>query len=44
MLVIPGWENSKGVKAEIKWAKKNNLKMFFPKLFYDLNEIIKWAK
>lgn len=44
LLVIPGWETSEGVKAEINWARKNNLKIFFPKSSNDLEEIIEWAK
>ena len=44
MLVLPGWENSKGTRAEVKWAKKNKMKMFFPKSPDDLKEIITWAK
>lgn len=44
LLVIPGWETSKGVRAEIDWARKNNLKIFFPKSPGDLEEVINWAK
>lgn len=44
ILLIPGWEQSKGVKAEVEWAKKNNLKIFFPKSPDNLEEIIKWAR
>ena len=44
MIAIPGWERSKGARAEIEWAKKNNLKIFFPKSVEDLDEVINWAK
>ncbi len=44
ILAIPGWEKSKGAKAEVEWAKKNNLKIFFPKSSNNLDEIIKWAR
>jgi hypothetical protein len=43
MLAVPGWEKSKGAKAEAEWAKKHNLKIFFPKSPNDLGEILKWA-
>ncbi len=44
IIAIPGWENSQGAKEEIKWAKENNLKIFFPTSPNDLQEVIKWAK
>lgn len=44
MIAISGWEDSPGAKNEVKWAKENNLKIFYPKSTEDLGEIIKWAK
>ncbi len=44
MLALPDWEESKGSKAEIEWARKNKFKILFPKSPDDLEEIIKWAK
>src|SRR3989304_8230829 len=37
MLVMPGWEQSKGAQAEVEWGKKNNIQMFFPKSPQDLD-------
>jgi hypothetical protein len=44
MLVLPDWEKSKGTTAEVEWAKKNKMKIFFPKSPDNLAEIIKWVK
>ena len=44
ILVIPGWEKSEGARAEVKWAKKNKMKMFFPKSPKNLREVIKWGR
>jgi len=44
MCAIPGWETSGGAKAEIEWAKQNNIPIFFPKSPDDLGETIAWAK
>ena len=44
MIAIPGWEKSKGTRAEVEWAQKNNLKIFFPKSPNNLEKIIRWAK
>lgn len=29
MLVLPNWENSRGVKAEIEFAKENNIPIYY---------------
>lgn len=34
ILMLPGWENSKGATKELTYAKKNDMKVFF-----DINEI-----
>ena len=39
ILAIPGWENSKGARKEIDWAKENGLPIFYPKSPEDLKEI-----
>ncbi|MFH1656223.1 MAG: DUF1937 family protein [Candidatus Nealsonbacteria bacterium] len=44
ILVIPAWETSEGTRAEIEWAKKNNIPTFFPKSVDNLSEIINWSK
>jgi len=44
VLALPNWKESSGAKEEIKWAKENNIPVFFPKSEEDLKEIIKWAK
>lgn len=44
VLALPDWKNSKGARAEIKWAKKNKIKVFFPNSPDDLDDIIKWSK
>lgn len=44
VLALPDWKNSKGARAEIKWAKKNKIKIFFPNSPDDLDNIIKWTK
>ena len=44
VLVVPGWENSKGTKKELEWAKKKGMKIFFPKNLEDIKEVMKWAK
>ena len=41
---IPGWENSQGAVGEIKWAKENNIKIFYPKSPEDIKEIAKWVR
>jgi hypothetical protein len=44
IVAIPSWETSGGARAEIEWAKENNLPIFYPKSPQDLTEIINWAK
>ena len=44
VMAIPGWETSTGSKAEIEFAKKNGLPIFYPKSPDDITEIVKWAK
>lgn len=44
ILAIPGWETSSGSRAEIEYAKKKGLPVFFPKSPNDLKEIADWAK
>lgn len=39
MLVIGEWHKSKGTKAEIEFAFKNDIP-----IFYDLKEVIEWSK
>jgi hypothetical protein len=31
MLVLPGWEHSKGVNCEIAFAEQNNIPIYFSK-------------
>jgi len=35
MLVLPNWENSRGVKAEIEFAKENNIP-----IYYNIEDIV----
>ena len=42
MLVVPGWEQSRGTIREVAWAKKHNMTIFFPKHPQDLKEVEKW--
>ena len=44
VLVVPGWENSKGTKKELEWVKEKGLKIFYPKDPTDIEEVVKWAK
>ena len=44
MIAIPGWENSPGSIDEVKWAKENNFKIFYPKSAEDLGGAINWVK
>lgn len=44
ILIMPKWEESNGTKNEIAWAKKNGMKMFYPKSPDDIDEIVTWAK
>ena len=37
VLVVPGWENSKGTKAEIERAKSNGIPVFF-----NVKDLRKW--
>lgn len=44
ILMIPGWEKSKGAKAELEYAKyKESMYIFYPKSPQDISEIIEWA-
>lgn len=42
LVVMPGWESSKGTLEEIAIAKKRNIPIFFPKDATDLVAIKKW--
>jgi hypothetical protein len=44
IMAIPGWEKSRGAKAEIKWAKNHKIKIFYPKSVSDLDKVAKWVK
>jgi len=44
IMLVPGWEKSKGAKAEVVWAQKNGMKIFYPKNPNDIAEITKWAR
>jgi len=44
VVAISGWKNSKGARAEVKWAKANHKKVFYPKSIADFDEIAVWAK
>lgn len=44
ILAIPGWEKSSGARAELQWAKKNNIPIFYPESPDKLDEVIKWVK
>ena len=44
IIVIPGWEDSSGSRNEVKWAKENNMKIFYPKSPKNLREVIKWGR
>lgn len=44
VLAIPGWETSSGSRAEIEYAKKIGLPVFFPESPDDLYEVMAWAK
>jgi len=43
ILAIPGWETSNGARAEIEFAKRKGLPIFYPKSPDDLSEVIAWA-
>jgi hypothetical protein len=38
LITVPGWENSAGSVAEVKWAKKNTW------AFHDIRELSEWDK
>lgn len=42
ILAIQGWENSRGARKEVEWAKQNNIPIFYLKSINDINEVIKW--
>lgn len=44
VLAMPGWEKSKGAKAEVRWAIKNKLPIFYPKSPSDINNIVDWSR
>jgi len=44
ILAIPGWETSNGAKAEIEFAKRKGLPVFYPGSPADLGKVIAWAK
>ncbi len=44
ILVISGWETSRGTQAEVAWARETNFPIFFPKSPDDLGEVIAFGK
>jgi len=44
VLAMPGWEDSRGAKKEVEWAKENNLPIFYPNSPEDINDIIEWSE
>jgi hypothetical protein len=44
ILAIPGWETSRGARAEIEFAKSKGIPIFYPRSPDDLQKIISWAK
>jgi len=44
VLAMPNWEESSGARQEIEWAKKNGIKIFYPKDPLDIDNIVKWVK
>lgn len=44
IIAIPGWEDSPGSQNEVKWAKENSMKIFYPKSPSDLGKVINWVK
>ncbi len=43
VIAIPGWKNSRGALKEIKWAKENNVKIFYLKDITQVDRVIKWV-
>ncbi len=44
VLAVPGWENSKGAREEVGWAKANGLTVFCPRTPADIGEVIEWYR
>ncbi len=44
LLAMPGWEQSKGAKAEVEWAMAHNLPVFYPNSHTQIQKIVRWAK
>lgn len=42
ILMLPGWEESKGATAEHEYANKINMKIFYAQSPDNIEEIIKW--
>lgn len=44
VLAIPGWEKSRGARAEVAWAKKKGKPVFFPMRVSDLDQVVAWTR
>ncbi len=44
VLAMPGWEKSRGAEKEVKWARENNLPIFYPTSSDDIDDIIIWSQ
>lgn len=43
ILAMPGYEKSQGALAEVAWANKNNIPVFYPKSPKDLTDIVSFV-
>lgn len=44
VMAVPGWETSAGARAEIEFAKRKGLPIFYPESPDNLGLIVDWAK